>query len=495
MSRIACLLVPDLAVAAACRADPDLAGLPLALSDGGGTHAPVVAASARARERGVQPGRHTVAQARAIAADLVVRPRDAAVERSAVLALVDVAASLASRIEAAANGAVFLDADGARHLVASEAGLATALVARAARVGIEARAAVAASMTTARLAARHGHGTEVVTPGTDRGFLAPLPVAALDPEPTIAATLARWGLRSLGDLALLPAAEIATRLGPAGAALVRAARGEDDRPLAPQTFDHAVEEATALEYAIDTVEPLLFALRALVLRAIERLGLSGVGCAHLGLALDLDDRSRDVRTIPLVAPTRDPKTLLTCLRVDLEARPPRAAIVRVVVTATPALVRATQLGLFTPVGPAPERLATTLARLGVLCGAGRVGTPVAVDSHRPGEAAVAAFGPPPSASTTTGTAEPSTCRLVIRVLRPPRPLEVFTERDAPSFVRGAGLGGRVVGVAGPWRVATEWWNDSSCMRDYYDLELTDGGIYRCFRDRRTGTWFVDGAYD
>jgi hypothetical protein len=62
-------------------------------------------------------------------------------------------------------------------------------------------------------------------------------------------------------------------------------------------------------------------------------------------------------------------------------------------------------------------------------------------------------------------------------------------------VRDAGLGGRVVGVAGPWRVATEWWNDSSCMRDYYDLELTDGGIYRCFRDRRTGTWFVDGAYD
>src|SRR5580765_150875 len=136
MSRIACLLVPDLAVAAACRADPDLAGLPLALSDGSGTHAPVVAVSAKARERGVRPGRHTVAQARAIAADLVVRPRDAAVERSAVLALVDVAASLASRIEAAADGAVFLDADGATHLVASETGLATALVARAARVGL-----------------------------------------------------------------------------------------------------------------------------------------------------------------------------------------------------------------------------------------------------------------------------------------------------------------------------------------------------------------------
>src|SRR5438445_5790685 len=134
MPRIACLLVPDLPIAAACRADPDLAGRPLALSAGTGTHAPIVAAGAAARACGVRVG-HTVAQALAIAADLVVRPRDETAERSAVRALVDVAVSLASRIEAA-DGAVFLDAAGAAHLVPSEAGLATALVARAARVGL-----------------------------------------------------------------------------------------------------------------------------------------------------------------------------------------------------------------------------------------------------------------------------------------------------------------------------------------------------------------------
>src|SRR5436189_5216522 len=104
MPRIACLLVPDLPVAAACRADPDLAGRPLALAAGTGTHAPIVAASAAAHTRGVRAG-HTVAQARAIAADLVVRPRDDAAERSAVRALGDGAASPASRIEAAAGGA------------------------------------------------------------------------------------------------------------------------------------------------------------------------------------------------------------------------------------------------------------------------------------------------------------------------------------------------------------------------------------------------------
>ncbi|HYY05194.1 MAG TPA: DNA polymerase Y family protein [Candidatus Limnocylindria bacterium] len=487
MSRIACLLVPDLPVAAACRADPELAGRPLALSEGSGPHARVVAASRAAGARGVQAGRHTVAQARAIAADLIVRPHDEAAERSAVRALVDVAASLASRIETAADGAVFLDTAGATHLVPSEAGLATALVARAARVGLAARAAVGGSMTVARLAALHA--TEVVPPGTELGFLAPLPLACLAPPPAIATTLERWGIRQLGDLARLPVAEVATRLGPAGAALVRAARGEDERPLAPQALGGPVEEAIGLEYALDTLEPLLFVLRGLAERAVARVGLEGIGVARLGLALGLADRSRDERVVPLAAPTRDVKTLLTCLRVELEARPPRAAVERVALAAVPEAVRAAQLGLFHPPGPSPERLATTLARLAALCGADRVGAPAVVDSHRPGAAALAPFTPggAPTPPATNG------CRLVVRALRPPRPVEVFADRDRPDFVRGEGLGGRVVGAAGPWRVTGEWWSDGAFARDYYDLELSDGGLYRCFREN--GQWFVDGVYD
>ncbi len=53
----------------------------------------------------------------------------------------------------------------------------------------------------------------------------------------------------------------------------------------------------------------------------------------------------------------------------------------------------------------------------------------------------------------------------------------------------------MVGAAGPWRVTAEWWRERPCRRDYYDLELTDGGVYRCFRDLGTGRWYVDGVYD
>src|SRR5207253_540085 len=130
----------------------------------------------------------------------------------------------------------------------------------------------------------------------------------------------------------------------------------------------AVEEAVALEYALDSLEPLLFVLRGLVERAVARLGLAGIGCARVALALGLDDRGREARALPLAAPTRDVKAILGCLRAELEAHPPRAAIVHVALTAVPEAVRAMQMGLFVPPGPAPERLATTLARLSALCG-------------------------------------------------------------------------------------------------------------------------------
>lgn len=493
MPRIGCLLVPDLPVAAACRADPALLDLPLVLTDGPGTQARLVAVSRAARARGIRLGL-TATQARAVAAGLVVRSRNLAAEHAAREALGDVAASLASRVERTPDGTIFLDAAGARHLVGSEAGLATALVARAERVGLAARAAIADGMTVARLAARHGSGTEVVPPGMAIGFLAAFPVSSLEPPPALRTTLERWGIRRLGELARLPEAEVATRLGPAGAALVRLARGGDERPLMPTAPAAEPEEGTLLDHPIDTAEPLLFVLRALLERLIDRLGLTAVGCTRVGLALRLDDGTHDVRTLELAAPTRDVKILLALLRQAIDARPPRAAITECRLHVRPQAVRTTQLGLFAPAGPAPERLATTLARLGILCGdGGRLGSPAVVDTHVPGRAATVPFEPPAAAGPPAGA--PTVERLVIRALRPPLPVEVFHDRHAPAFVRGAGLGGRVVGLAGPWRVTTEWWAEVPVARDYYDLELSDGGIYRCFRDLRRAAWFVDGVYD
>jgi hypothetical protein len=38
-------------------------------------------------------------------------------------------------------------------------------------------------------------------------------------------------------------------------------------------------------------------------------------------------------------------------------------------------------------------------------------------------------------------------------------------------------------------------NKCGFIRDYYELALEDGGVYRVFRDVNSHQWFLDGAYD
>ena len=545
--RLACLFVPDFPLAAWLRAQPDLRGRPVAVTAGEGPRARVVAVSAAAAARGVSVGL-SAAQGVALGADLVLRPVSVDAERAAQAALCDAAASFSPRVEDAGGGITYLGTEGLEALFASESQLASALAQRATCLGLDAQVGVAGSKVAAYLAARDGGGVTVIPHGEEWSFLAPLPVALLEPGRELAATLHRWGIRTIGELAALPASAVGARLGPEGVALVRRARGEDAHPLIPRPVPLHFEESVELDYGIDGMEPFLFVLRGLLDRLTARLAVRGLVCGDLRLALALAMRARDERTIAVAAPSNDVKSLLTLVRVQLETHPPAATIEAVRVTAIPERLRPAQLDLFRPNGPAPERLAVTLARLTALCGVDRVGAPVVADTHRPDAFAVAPFGGSSHADAATrrrgdasaasrhgagpsnqesGSDDLATCRIALRAIRPPCLLEVFCNRGQPDFVRllpvsdlpasdiavsprhrvpasfswGQGLPeeyactGRVVTVAGPWRVQGDWWNDGHYARDYYDAQLSDGCVYRLFHDLRQDTWFVDGVYD
>jgi hypothetical protein len=56
--------------------------------------------------------------------------------------------------------------------------------------------------------------------------------------------------------------------------------------------------------------------------------------------------------------------------------------------------------------------------------------------------------------------------------------------------------GRVRVASGPWELEQEWWRpEQGVAREYWDVELDDGAVYRIYRDRRTGDWLADGVYD
>jgi protein ImuB len=172
-------------------------------------------------------------------------------------------------------------------------------------------------------------------------------------------------------------------------------------------------------------------------------------------------------------------------------------------------------------------LATTLARLFALLGPDRVGAPRLVDGHRPERLGLVPYAPPPPPLRRLPAREGKGL-LAVRTLRPPLPLEVLVAPGAarggsaapssphgplvaapeatgiPAEIGGAAHGespgrpaisGRVRVASGPWRLEESWWTESPAERDYWDIELDGGGVYRLFRDARTGEWFADGVYD
>jgi protein ImuB len=522
MARIACVWVPHLAVQALERAAPELVGAPLVVCEG----RDVLDLSAAARALGLRTGL-TIFQARAAAPDAVYRARSPELVRSTEAALADLAISFSPRVELLPSS-VALDVSGLGRLFSDDAQVAHALHVGARKLGLAVRVGLAGDKTTARIAARAGAGdaeVTVVSPGREAPFLAPLPVELLEPSPEALATLRGWGVRTIGELEALPVGGVAVRLGGEGARLGRIARGQADAPLAPMAEPLVFEEGIDFDWPVETVEPLLFVLRRLLENLTARLACRALASGDLGLTMKLSPRGRDVRTVPLAAPTRDVSTLLALVRLALESSPPANAVDGIRVRAAPARARPAQLSFFEPAGPSPDQLASTLARLSALVGQERVGAPALVDRHLPDAYTMRSFlplrpapspRPPPSSQATisprpapsngaTGSlrsapsATPDGPRkdarlLALHALRPPVDAEARLDRGQLRYLAGQGIGSQVLAAAGPFRVRDGWWQ-LPLLRDYYDVELSDGAIYRVFHDLQNDSWHIDGCYE
>jgi protein ImuB len=226
----------------------------------------------------------------------------------------------------------------------------------------------------------------------------------------------------------------------------------------------------------------------------DKLANYGLSALELHLELTLIEGGRHRRTIRLPVPMRNPITFLKLMQLDLDAHPPGAAIVVVAMRIEPAKPRAVQEGLFLPPAPEPEKLELTLQRIGALVGKENVGSPALVDTHRPGAFTVR---PALEASGRVLSIPPST--LAFRAFRPPVPARVVVSTSAPRQVwartKSRVIEGRVLTAAGPWRTSGDWWTTTPWARDDWDLSLSDGALYRLFREYFSGEWFLDGEYD
>jgi hypothetical protein len=77
-------------------------------------------------------------------------------------------------------------------------------------------------------------------------------------------------------------------------------------------------------------------------------------------------------------------------------------------------------------------------------------------------------------------------------------VEVITrEADGDAQITAIHGEGDVCGnvrvASGPWKVEAGWWSDAPAAREYWDVELDRGGVYRLYQSG--ADWFVDARYD
>ena len=297
------------------RDHPELAARPLII--GGGTRGVVSTACYIARLSGVRSAM-PMFKARKLCPDAVVMKPDMAkyvAESRRIRALM---ADLSPLVEPLSIDEAALDLSGTEALHRAPPAIMLARLARRVEheIGVTLSVGLGPNRLLAKLAAERDKPRGFAVIGSEApGLLAGEPVSLLPGiGPRATARLATLGLTRLGQIQALAPDAAMRLLGPDGPALVRRARGEDDRPVSPVHETKSISAETTFER--DIASPA--ELEAILWRLAEKLGgrLRKAGFAAGGITLKLKTAQFALRTRSqrLSAPTTLPDLLFQAAR-------------------------------------------------------------------------------------------------------------------------------------------------------------------------------------
>ncbi len=266
---VICVSIPRFSLLAALGDRKALAEQAVALGPEPGGEQTIGEVSPRAETFGVAAGMR-VGEALSRCPELKLVPPDPEGVRDLWQVVLERIESIGGAPESDRAGVAYFDAAGLRGL---HGGLDGVVAAARARLG-RARLGIAPSRFAAWCAASQTlrrHPTVTVERRRLESFLRPLPVALLGERPDldgIPATLERLGVRTLGELAALPAPALAERFGHPGVVARELAHGRDG-PLRPRRPPEPVSERVELPEGVSG-EQLERTLELLIARMLAR---------------------------------------------------------------------------------------------------------------------------------------------------------------------------------------------------------------------------------
>ncbi|HEX5594510.1 MAG TPA: DNA polymerase Y family protein [Micromonosporaceae bacterium] len=514
------LWCPDWPVVAAEIVDGVAAATPVAV-----LHANrVIACSESARAEGVRRGlRKREAQSRCPRLTIVDHDpgRDARAFEPVIAAVEEVA----SGAEMIRPGACALAARGPTRYFGGEEQAAERIVEQVAQdCAVESQAGIADGVFAAGLAARVGR---IVPPGGTPQFLAGQPVEALG-RPRLTDLLRRLGVRTLGDFAALPAADVLARFGFDAALAHRLAAGRDHRPLAARRPPPDLEVTETYDEPLERVDVAAFAARSLAERLHDLLAGHGLACTRLGIEAVTADgqelhrvwRHDGLLTSAAIADRvrwqLDGWLSGTHRRAGaggaLPSARPTAGIIRLRLIPDGVLAQVgLQPGLWGEAGEERARAHRALSRVQGLLGPESVVTAVLGGGRSPDDRVrLVAWGDErvptrPPLPPWPGRLPPPAPALV---LSDPLPAAVYDAHGAPVAVSarlqvsaaparlrvGAATPVAITGWAGPWPVDERWWVPAEARRRArFQIGLVDGSAL--LLSLCGGQWSVEAIYD
>jgi protein ImuB len=325
---VGCLTIPAFALRAPLLRRPDLRGKPVALAPAPGEQPLLGPCTGAAERAGVRPGMR-LSEALATCPELQLVEQDPAEVEEEWERLLRRLEDDGLAVESAEPGCAYFETRGIERLAG---GLEPALRRALDAVGPEWEPRVgAASRRFAALAAATvappGH-TVVVDDGETRLFLEPLPLHLLPLGSERREELAELGVKRLGELARLPGAAVADRLGTDGVEAWRLANAEEDGGVEPRRPPSELAETLSFPEPIANELTLGRALAALLERLLARPERAGRAPRQLALSAKLVGGGSWRSSLTLREPTAEPDRLRLALAPRLAELPAPTAELR-----------------------------------------------------------------------------------------------------------------------------------------------------------------------
>lgn len=503
-----CVHAAEFPAQALLRLRPDWQSAPLAVLEGRSPQEQICSMNRYARRLGTVLGmnRHEAETLDVQSGGLRIVSRSLGTEAVARAVMLECAANFSPHIEVASGEAscaksqatscsFVLDISGTERLFGPPHALAQRLRSALASSGFRTSIAVSTNFHTARMLAAASRNISIVPAGEEAQALAELPIALLAIPEEHTETLDLWGIRTLGELAALPRIDLISRLGQQAATWHSLAQGVHEHTFQPIEPAFSLREFCDFETPVELMDSLLFVGARMIDSLAARAATRAMSLTAVTIDLALEGGVPHHLTLRPALPTIDRKFLLKLLQLEIAAHPPKSAIVALTMTADAGQSAKVQLGLFAPQTPEPSRLDVTIARLKVIAGEDRVGSPVLDDTHRTNSFHMADFAAvDPQASEIA--AQP---RMALRRMRPPLAVRVTVNAGQPAAFHDGRQSYKITASFGPWRSSGCWWCIERWDNEEWDVLATknSGATVACVLtcDRAHKAWRLEAFYD